>query len=372
LPIATALLLATTLLLPMLAISSPDELLGVLRQEVSQFRVAVNIDQGSLCPPSDCGDAANDGTDTSGQDVSQATLTVRALKALVLVPIKFMYHGFGSHFFTANVYFYRYTIHAALLGLAASLLLLPKKAYSFISFILCQRDAKKLVWEFPLEYNYAVVSCMFGVTLTYSIAHPPMLLLGLLYGICKCFADKHALLFAHEGNLDEHFVGDDNLELYKARGTTTQNFHEHSLDVTVHNFMLVVIVIFQVAMYGFLSERRGSFVEEAILLFVLLFTVLVWARRVCMKRSTKVMAEMVSELPSSSSPRAGDEGTSSLGGVSTSTSGSTSTSEHDYAVPLATGYYDVALEGSRVKSLKRQGDSSRRLKGDKLETIGRL
>ena len=140
-----------------------------------------------------------------------------------------------------------------MLGLGGALLLLPKKAYDTVSFLLCRKDESAIVWEFPLEYNYSVVTCMFAVTLTYSIAHPPILPLGLLYGLCKLLADKHSLLFAHEGDLDAYFAASGSMDQQDLRGATTQSYHQQSMDRTIHNCLTATIAIFQLAMFGELA-----------------------------------------------------------------------------------------------------------------------
>ena len=61
---------------------------------------------------------------------------------------------------------------ASLLGLGAQLLLMPDKFYKVISFLFRKKDEQKIVWEFPLEYNYSIFCSTFAITLVYAVSNP--------------------------------------------------------------------------------------------------------------------------------------------------------------------------------------------------------
>ena len=154
--------------------------------------------------------------------------------------------------------------------------------------------------EFALEYNYAYYCSTLSIILVYSIPHPPILLLGLCYASMRAFGDKYALLFAHEGNLDSHFTDVEDADAADAdddEGGGAQSgahYHARTLNLTVHHFLLASISLVQVAMYGYLStnvnsnKARFKFAWVALLLFFC--SILVFTRRVCSRRSTKMEA----------------------------------------------------------------------------------
>ena len=180
-------------------------------------------------------------------------------------------------------------------------MLMPDKFYTVLSCLFRRKQERKLVWEFPLEYNYAYFASTLAIVLVYSIPHPPILLLGLCYASMRAFGDKYALLFAHEGNLDSHFTdvnvdGDGDADAEDGEDVqSSAHYHARTLNLTVHHFLLVSIALLQVAMYSFLysdpntGNTRFSFgANVALLLFF--FSILVFIRRVCSRRSTKMEA----------------------------------------------------------------------------------
>ena len=210
-----------------------------------------------------------DASDT-GVEGSEACLFFQWAVNLGTYPLQLILNGFGSAFSgQAAGYFYRYMTHASLLGLGSQLMLMPDKFYTVLSCLFRRKHERKLVWEFPLEYNYAYFASTLAIVLVYSIPHPPILLLGLCYASMRAFGDKYALLFAHEGNLDNHFTdvnvdGDGDADAEDRRGCqSSAHYHARTLNLTVHHFLLASIALLQVAMYSFLysdpnMDRPGS------------------------------------------------------------------------------------------------------------------
>ena len=196
----------SSLILPSLALTSLDELKTYLFTLENQ---ALGLAETLIT-----GRSQRDVCTLSHQDTPLPDLlSIPAFGVLynfITYPVQILYNGFGSAFGgEAAGYFFRYMTHASLLGLGAQLLLMPDKFYKFISFIFRWKNERKIVWEFPLEYNYSIFCSTFAITMVYAIPHPPILFLGLFYAVFRAFGDKYALLFAHEGNLDSHFTDAD-------------------------------------------------------------------------------------------------------------------------------------------------------------------
>jgi hypothetical protein len=260
---------------------------------VSRFLLLAEQEHGHIQQRQQCK------TDMDDSDVPEF---FQVAVSLGTYPLQILYNGFGSAFSgQAAGYFYRYMTHASLLGLGSQLMLMPDKFYTVLSCLFRRKHERKLVWEFPLEYNYAYFASTLAIILVYSIPHPPILLLGLCYASMRAFGDKYALLFAHEGNLDSHFTdvdvdadGDADAE----EGEDVQSsahYHARTLNLTVHHFLLASIALLQLAMYSFLysddpnsGKPRFSHAWVALLLFF--FSILVFIRRMCSRRSTKMEA----------------------------------------------------------------------------------
>jgi hypothetical protein len=109
-------------------------------------------------------------------------------------------------------------------------------------------------------------------------------------------AIRYSLLFAHEGNLDSHFTDADaegGADALDGEGVhASASYHAKALNETVHNFLLLTIVIFQVAVYGFLkidpngSERNFGYAEG--MLISVFVSLAVYCRRMCAIRRTRV------------------------------------------------------------------------------------
>lgn len=130
-------------------------------------------------------------------------------------------------------------------------------------------------------------------------------------------AIRYSLLFAHEGNLDSHFTDADSeggADALDGDGVhASASYHAKALNETVHNFVLLTIVIFQVAVYGFLkidpngNERNFGYAEA--MLVSLFVSLAVYCRRICAIRKTRVedavpealSADSMSNMPELSS-----------------------------------------------------------------------
>ena len=284
------LLLAASLIFPSLALHNLQQLQMILFQTVSKFLLITEQEQGNAQCTTDA---------TSVVEIHSGIF--QWFLSLGNYPLRILYNGFGSAFSgQAAGYFYRYMTHASLLGLGSQLMLMPDKFYTVLSFVLRRKHEKRLVWEFALEYNYAYYCSTLSIILVYSIPHPPILLLGLCYATMRAFGDKYALLFAHEGNLDSHFTDVEDVDAADAdddEGEDAQSgahYHARTLNLTVHHFLLASIALVQVAMYGYLfsdpnsGKTRFKFAWVALLLFFC--SILVFTRRVCSRRSTKMEA----------------------------------------------------------------------------------
>jgi hypothetical protein len=285
------LLFVSSLILPSLALTSLDDLETYLFNFGSKFLgVAEAVIKGESSGRDIC---AGREDNPLPDDLSFFT----EVYSFITYPVQILTNGFGSAFSgEAAGYFFRYMTHATLLGIGAQLLLIPDKFYKTLSFVCCRKYERKVVWEFPLEYNYSIFCSTFAITMVYAIPHPPILFLGLFYAVFRAFGDKYALLFAHEGNLDSHFTdadeegGADNLDGEGVQASAS--YHAKALNETVHNFLLLTIVIFQVAMYGFLrtdpngNDRQFPYAEAMVISFIV--STLVYLRRTCAIRRTRV------------------------------------------------------------------------------------
>ena len=281
------LLFMSSLLIPSLGLMHLDDLEAIVLNTLNNFKnlgsgFVTSIDRES-CPQ------------VTGQDE-----TFHTMLEWVEYPFAVTWKGFGDAFSGVAIgYFYRYMVHASLLGLGSALLLIPDKFYAVVSCCLWRDDERKIVWEFPLEYHYSIYCSSMAITLVYAIPHPPILFFGLGYATLKAFGDKYALLFAHEGNLDSHFTDadeDGGADTLDGEGVqSSASYHARSLNETVHNFLFGIVALMQLAMFGFLTNKgpdqsRPWFAWVTLAAFV--YCGLFLLRRLCAWRSTKVEAVM--------------------------------------------------------------------------------
>ena len=73
----------------------------------------------------------------------------------------------------------------------------------------CLLGHRRILWEFPVEFNYTLCLVSYAVVLTYSVAFPSITLIGWFFGVLRHWTDRYTLLFAHQGNLDRHFADED-------------------------------------------------------------------------------------------------------------------------------------------------------------------
>jgi hypothetical protein len=178
------LLLISSLILPSLALTRlHDDMrknLITVQNLIDGVDEAINHDRNQ-------NDVCNDYA--TSDDDSRSVWT--ALWRFVSFPAHLLYTGFGSAFGgEAAGYFFRYMTHTSVLGVGATLLLMPDKFYRTLSCLFRWEHERKLVWEFPLEYNYSIFCSTFAITFVYAIPHPPILFLGLIYAILRAFGDK--------------------------------------------------------------------------------------------------------------------------------------------------------------------------------------
>lgn len=177
------LLLISSLILPSLALTRlQDEMDKNLNAIENQFDSVVEViktgHDNEICHD-----------DPNTVDHPRTVLT--ALWGFVSYPATLLYTGFGSAFGgEAAGYFFRYMTHTSFLGLGATLFLIPDKFYRTLSWLFRWEHERRMVWEFPLEYNYSICCSTFAITFVYAIPHPPILFLGLIYAILRAFGDK--------------------------------------------------------------------------------------------------------------------------------------------------------------------------------------
>ena len=224
----TLLLMFTILIVPTIALSTASDLLHYIRKAVH--------------PEDTCA------VDYDGSGFSW----LRDLNK----PIAWASDSFGQAFLENNgPFFILFMLQAWVLGTAAALCLMPYMGWTCCNatlpkFVLGQFPGQRILWEFPLEYNYALNSTIYAVVLTYSVAFPSVIPIGLCFGVCRYATDKYTLLFAHQGNLDRHFAEEDDEE-----GTEKRRRSEVLVCTTVGNSMIFAVVLFDVAMVGFFHRK---------------------------------------------------------------------------------------------------------------------
>lgn len=138
------LLLVSSLILPSLALTKLDDMekltdLAVARADEVYEALKYGTDQNYVCHD-----------DPSGDGSSRSVWL--ALWAFISYPVRLLYNSFGSAFGGEVAgYFFRYMTHTTLLGVGATLLLLPDKFYRTLSCVFRRKNERKVVWEFPLE-----------------------------------------------------------------------------------------------------------------------------------------------------------------------------------------------------------------------------
>jgi hypothetical protein len=161
------------------------------------------------------------------------------------------------------------------LGTAAALCLMPLAGWSCCNACLPRCVLKcipggRFLWEFPLEYNYAINCTIYAVILTYSVAFPSIIPIGLCFGTFRYATDRYTLLFAHQGNLDRHFAEEDDDE-----GTEKRRRSEILVCNTVGNSMIFSVMLFNIAMVGFYREKSLSLMGATIVLSLVIIAVTV-------------------------------------------------------------------------------------------------
>eukprot|EP01043_Picozoa_sp_COSAG02_P029465 COSAG02_NODE_1835_length_10714_cov_7.585437_4_plen_895_part_00 len=178
------LLLISSLILPSLALTR-------LQDDVRNNLMAIANRATSLYDTITSGDDSYEICHDNSSSLDDPGTFWAALWGFISYPATLLYTGFGSAFGgEAAGYFYRYMTHTSLLGLGATLFLIPDKFYRTLSWLFRWEHERRMVWEFPLEYNYSICCSTFAITFVYAIPHPPILFLGLIYAILRAFGDK--------------------------------------------------------------------------------------------------------------------------------------------------------------------------------------
>jgi hypothetical protein len=176
-------------------------------------------------------------------------------------------NSFGQAFLENNgPFFILFMLQAWVLGTAAALCLMPLAGWSCCNACLPRCILKcipggRFLWEFPLEYNYAINCTIYAVILTYSVAFPSIIPIGLCFGTFRYATDRYTLLFAHQGNLDRHFADEDDDE-----GTEKRRRSEILVCNTVGNSMIFSVMLFNIAMVGYYREKSLSLMGATIVL----------------------------------------------------------------------------------------------------------
>ena len=122
----------------------------------------------------------------------------------------------------------------------------------------------RFLWEFPLEYNYAINCTIYAVILTYSVAFPSIVPIGLCFGAFRYGTDRYTLLFAHQGNLARDFAAEDDDE-----GTEKRRRSEVLVCNTVGNSMIFSVMLFNIAMVGYYRQKNVSLMGATVILSVI-------------------------------------------------------------------------------------------------------
>ena len=182
--------------------------------------------------------------------------------------------SFGQAFLENNgPFFILFMLQAWVLGTAAALCLMPLAGWTCCNAclprcILGCIPGGRFLWEFPLEYNYAINCTIYAVVLTYSVAFPSIIPIGLCFGAFRYATDRYTLLFAHQGNLDRHFADEDDDE-----GTEKRRRSEVLVCNTVGNSMIFSVMLFNIAMVGYYRQKNLSLMGATIILSLLFIAV---------------------------------------------------------------------------------------------------
>ena len=208
-------------------------------------------------------------------------------------------------------FFLLYVLESAFLTNAAALALLPARFFRLLSWTTakaaacCDRTCKSKCcpefpkWQFPLEYHVATACVMFAVVLTYSIASPLIVVVGLLYILLKATADRYVLLFGEDADLDERF---------------SQEYDSFALYSSADTIILVAIFVMLLSNLQFVMEKQGP--EGCVFLLGLGVAVASTelCRRGCCESHRKWSAQDPDEvLPRSLAALSTEEATKALG-----------------------------------------------------------
>ena len=182
-------------------------------------------------------------------------------------PISWASDSLGQAFLEdSGPFFMLFMLQATTLGTAAALSLFPLAGWTCCNFCLpgCLLGHRRILWEFPVEFNYTLCLVSYAVVLTYSVAFPSITLIGWFFGVLRHWTDRYTLLFAHQGNLDRHFADEDDEE-----GTEKRRRSEVFVCNTVGNTLLFSVVLFDVSMLGFFKIKDPKlFLAMVIIMFV--------------------------------------------------------------------------------------------------------
>lgn len=198
-------------------------------------------------------------------------------------PFVWASNSFGQAFLENNgPFFILFMLQAWVLGTAAALCLMPFAGWTCCNACLPRCvlgciPGGRFLWEFPLEYNYAINSTIYAVVLTYSVAFPSIIPIGLCFGAFRYATDRYTLLFAHQGNLDRHFADEDDDE-----GTEKRRRSEILVCNTVGNSMIFSVMLFNIAMVGYYRQKDLSLMGATIILSAF-FTVVTFRVACCGK-----------------------------------------------------------------------------------------
>jgi hypothetical protein len=232
-------------------------------------------------------------------------------------PFAWASDSIGQAFLENNgPFFILFMLQAWVLGTAAALCLMPYAGWTCCNACLPRSllgciPGGRFLWEFPLEYNYAINCTIYAVILTYSVAFPSIIPIGLCFGVFRYGTDRYTLLFAHQGNLDRHFADEDDEE-----GTEKRRRSEVLVCNTVGNSMLTSVVLFNVAMVGF--YRRKDFKLMGAMIILSFVSIALIVRMACCGKvkapeSTNDPA-IIESIQARSSPGKGAARTPRLGG----------------------------------------------------------
>ena len=138
------LLLISSLILPSLALTRLND----IKKEEALFESQWDGVKETIQYGHNQNDVCRD--DPAGDGSSQSLWVV--LWRFISYPVRILINGFGNAFGGEVAgYFFRYMTHTTLLGVGATLLLMPDKFYRTVSCVFRRKNERKVVWEFPLE-----------------------------------------------------------------------------------------------------------------------------------------------------------------------------------------------------------------------------